>query len=109
MIRRKEISLLTDAELEDLKLMIEAEKEKRETESVAISEIKELMLAKGLSEERLAEALGVQKKRADLGRKAPVKFRHPKDKTKEWSGRGKRPAWYAQALTEGFAEDDLKA
>ena len=108
MFKKKDISALTDSELDELLLLIDQEKEKRKEESAAISEIMELMLAKGLSEERLAEALGVQKKRVDAGKKAPVKYRHPSDKSKEWSGRGKRPRWFTEAIEQGYSEDALK-
>lgn len=42
--------------------------------------------------------------------KAPVapKFRHPDTPELTWSGRGRKPTWFIEALTAGASEDDLK-
>jgi DNA-binding protein H-NS len=31
----------------------------------------------------------------------PVKFRHPKDSSLTWTGRGRKPAWVVQWLASG--------
>ena len=38
-----------------------------------------------------------------------VRFRNPEDHTQTWSGRGRRPAWYNEALAAGRPIDDLQA
>ncbi len=40
--------------------------------------------------------------------KAPAKFKNPKDPSQTWSGRGRQPAWYKEALAAGKSEKDLK-
>ena len=36
-----------------------------------------------------------------------IKYRHPDEKSLEWTGRGKPPKWYDAALENGFVEADL--
>lgn len=43
------------------------------------------------------------KKRA----KAAPKYRDPRDASLTWSGRGKRPRWYAEALEAGISKEDM--
>lgn len=43
------------------------------------------------------------KKRA----KAAPKYRNPADADQTWSGRGKRPRWYAEALEAGNGKEDM--
>lgn len=38
-----------------------------------------------------------------------VRFRNPEDHSQTWSGRGRRPAWYNEALAAGQPIEDLKA
>jgi DNA-binding protein H-NS len=38
-----------------------------------------------------------------------VRFRNPEDHSQTWSGRGRRPAWYNEALAAGRVIEDLKA
>ncbi|WP_072387076.1 H-NS family nucleoid-associated regulatory protein [Hyphomicrobium sp. CS1BSMeth3] len=41
------------------------------------------------------------------GRKIPPKYRHPKDKTKTWAGRGVHPTWVTEYLKGGGKLDSL--
>ncbi|MEL6598916.1 MAG: H-NS histone family protein [Pseudomonadota bacterium] len=36
-----------------------------------------------------------------------AKFRNPADPTKTWTGKGRRPGWYVEALENGVSEEDL--
>ena len=36
------------------------------------------------------------------------KFQNPADPSQTWSGRGKRPRWFNDALASGKSEDDLR-
>ncbi len=38
-----------------------------------------------------------------------ARFRNPEDHSQTWSGRGRRPAWYSEALAAGRPIEDLKA
>ena len=48
-------------------------------------------------------------KRAAKAKGAPVaaKYRNPANKDQTWSGRGKRPRWFHEALAAGKKEKDL--
>lgn len=39
--------------------------------------------------------------------KAPAKFRNPANPSQTWSGRGKRPGWFKDALAKGKNKNDL--
>ncbi|HEX5513783.1 MAG TPA: H-NS histone family protein [Gammaproteobacteria bacterium] len=39
--------------------------------------------------------------------KGVVKFRHPSDESKTWSGRGRKPAWIKEWEAEGRSLDEL--
>ena len=38
---------------------------------------------------------------------APAKYRHPENPSLTWSGRGRKPAWFAQALDAGKAPETM--
>ena len=38
---------------------------------------------------------------------APAKFRHPENPALTWSGRGRKPHWFVDALAAGKTEDEL--
>ena len=54
----------------------------------------------------LAELVGTEKKTARAP--APAKYRHPEDSGVTWSGRGRRPQWFVDALTTGTTAGDLE-
>ena len=41
--------------------------------------------------------------------KAASKFRHPENPEVTWSGRGRKPKWFVEALERGMSEGDLLA
>ena len=45
-------------------------------------------------------------KRGNIRPVAP-KYRDPKNKANQWSGRGRKPAWFRAALDAGIAEKDM--
>jgi DNA-binding protein H-NS len=49
---------------------------------------------------------GAPKRRGGTGSVAP-KYRNPADPEQTWSGRGKRPRWFNDALKAGKKEKDL--
>ena len=66
--------------------------------------------------ERVAAEMGFRLK--DLveneasGTSAPpkkVKFVDPKDPSRTWSGRGRRPYWFVERIEEGIPKDELLA
>ena len=68
----------------------------------ALAEIEEFARAKGFS---LAELTGVTvaRKRAP----AVAKYANPADSSDTWSGRGRKPRWFAAALAAGKQPDDM--
>ena len=38
----------------------------------------------------------------------PPKFRHPENPALTWSGRGRRPGWYKEAIKAGAKLEDLR-
>ena len=40
-------------------------------------------------------------------RPAAPKYRHPEDAGITWTGKGRQPAWFKQAVTSGVSPDDL--
>lgn len=69
----------------------------------AIAELEEIARAKGFS---LAELTGatVTRKRSP----AVAKYVNPADSSDTWSGRGRKPRWFAAALTQGKRPSDLE-
>ena len=42
------------------------------------------------------------------GKTSVPKYRNPQDATQTWSGRGRQPAWYKQAINAGTDPTDLE-
>jgi DNA-binding protein H-NS len=68
----------------------------------ALVELEEMARAKGFT---LAELTGVA-----VTRKRSIgspKYANPADRSDTWSGRGRKPRWFIQALASGKKPDDL--
>jgi len=68
----------------------------------ALAELEEKAKAMGFS---LAELTGVVKTR----KRSPsvAKYANPADKSDTWSGRGRKPRWFSDALAKGKKPQDL--
>ena len=44
---------------------------------------------------------------AQGGNIQPPKYRHPENPSLTWSGRGRQPAWFKEAIDAGTSRDDL--
>ncbi|MDD9709240.1 H-NS histone family protein [Seohaeicola sp. SP36] len=53
----------------------------------------------------LAELVGTETKSSRAP--AAAKYRHPEDTALTWSGRGRKPQWFVDALAAGKSKDDL--
>src|SRR6056297_952331 len=53
----------------------------------------------------LNEILGPQ---GTKGAKSLPKYRHPEDPTLTWTGRGRKPVWFIEAIASGKSADDLR-
>jgi DNA-binding protein H-NS len=69
----------------------------------ALAELEEKARAMGVS---LAELTGAVTK---IRRRAPAtpKYANPADTSETWSGRGRKPRWFAAALKAGKSPEDL--
>ncbi|MEM0950413.1 MAG: H-NS histone family protein [Pseudomonadota bacterium] len=54
---------------------------------------------------KLSELVGDTK--APKKAAAPAKYKHPENPELTWSGRGRQPAWYKEAIEAGTSEADL--
>lgn len=61
----------------------------------------------------LAASIGVRveiqegKKSSRKGIKVPIKYRHPDDPSKAWTGRGVTPKWMQALLQAGHSKEDF--
>jgi DNA-binding protein H-NS len=103
-----DLSKLSIEELETLARDAQAEiaaRKEAERERV-LQQMRELAGSLGMT---LEDVLRMEKRGGGAGGGAAVqaKYRHPDNPGLTWSGRGKRPAWVAQALASGKSLEDL--
>jgi DNA-binding protein H-NS len=99
-----DLNTLSLKELKDLQSQVAKaiagfeDRRKRE----ALAELEELARAKGFS---LAELTGA----APLRKRAPSvpKYANPADKSQTWSGHGRKPGWFSQALAKGKKPESM--
>lgn len=105
-----DIKSLNQSQLNDL--IQKAQQRQDELRKEKVTKVREkvhaLLKAEGVSFEDVfgAGAGGVRGKRRGTGVVAP-KYRNPADPEQTWSGRGKRPRWFNDALKAGKKEKDL--
>jgi DNA-binding protein H-NS len=104
-----DIKSLNQSQLNDL--IQKAQARQQELEKEKVSRVREkvfaLLKAEGISfEEVFGTGTAVRGKRRGTGTVAP-KYRNPADPEQTWSGRGKRPRWFNDALKAGKKEKDL--
>ena len=69
---------------------------------IALAELQEMARAKGFTLEELT-GVSVVRRRSP----AVAKYANPADSTDTWSGRGRKPRWFVQALASGSTPEDL--
>lgn len=108
-MKKLDLSTFSSKELLTLKEQVQQEISKRAEKNKAIEEVKKLASAKGISlDDLVAEIGGAPKAKKGQSRGiVPIKFKHPKDPSKTWTGRGKRPIWFKDALASGLTEKQL--
>ena len=101
-----ELDTLSLKELEELKVnvekAIEAAKARRKQEALAAVQAQ----AKEFGFE-LSELVGDVKQTKTSRTPAAPKYRHPENPSLTWSGRGRKPAWFTEALEQGMKQEDL--
>ncbi len=112
-MKKLDVSTLSSKALNQLHNQILGELEKRSEKLKAIQEVKQLASSKGIDLQDLVEEISaktkVKVKTGKIRPSVPVKYRHPKNDSLTWTGRGKRPNWFREALNEGLSETDLAA
>ena len=104
-----DIKSLHQNQLNDLIQKAQARQQELEKEKItrAREKVLALLKAEGVSfEEVFGGAAAPRGKRRGTGTVAP-KYRKPADPEQTWSGRGKRPRWFNDALKAGKKEKDL--
>ena len=58
---------------------------------------------------KLVELVGGSKapKKSSKRPASPAKYKHPENPELTWSGRGRQPVWYKEAIEAGTSEKDL--
>jgi DNA-binding protein H-NS len=100
-----DLSSKTDEELKALEDAIRRERVKRENarKREAEKKIKEIAADAGL----MVEIVSAGGKGRGAKSALPAKYRNPDDPSQTWSGRGKRPAWFKEALDRGLKPEDM--
>lgn len=101
------IESLSQEELNEL--IARAEQQKKKIHRDRINDVRrkitDMAKAEGYSIEELFGGRGGGGRRT-AGKVAP-KYRNPANPEQTWTGRGKRPRWFSDALAQGRKETDL--
>lgn len=94
-------------DLIDLRAQIDIQLEKREAKrkTDAIKAVEEAAEKFGFSLEELATVTG--KRKGGLMKGVP-KYAHPEDKTQTWTGKGRKPKWFDEALAAGITPEQME-
>jgi DNA-binding protein H-NS len=71
--------------------------------SEALKEIQAVAKKHGLSIDEIVPGKAKGRKS-----KTPAKYRNPENPSQEWSGRGRQPAWYKNAISSGKKPESLE-
>lgn len=98
---------LSPKELADL--VKQAEQQQKKLHRERRNEVKKKLIAMAQAEGYTIDELfgsGGKKSGDRRGTVAP-KYRNPSNPSQTWSGRGKRPLWFNDALSQGRSEQDM--
>lgn len=105
MVKKNDLSKLSMDELKQLKKDVEAAikgfAERRRAE--ALKAIEAVAKEHGMSVDEIVSGKGKGRKA-----KAPAKYANPANPSETWSGRGRQPAWYKDAISAGKKPDSMK-
>jgi len=93
-------------ELLELSKRIEDEIERRHVEGVkqTLAQMKNLAASLGMTVEEVMKVDELQKTKA----KGVPKYRNPDNPSQTWTGRGKKPKWFTDALERGHSVAELE-
>lgn len=86
-------------------VLVELERRKGQHRKDTLKQVEELVRDRGFAS--VWDLLGVKNKKTAAKPVLPPKFRNPANPAETWSGRGRRPKWFLEALENGKTEDDL--
>ena len=109
MAARIDLGKLSEKELMALKRGVEKELKTSRTRAIAAA-MQELQDAARKIARKHGLTAGEVLGRKKSSRKAPVsaKYRNPNDPGQTWSGRGRQPAWFKEAMDEGKSAESLE-
>lgn len=82
----------------DVEKALDTIDERRKADAIRAAE--EAARQYGFSLTDLKETVGKRSKR-------PAKYRNPDNPTETWTGRGRQPKWFKQAIESGKSSDDM--
>jgi DNA-binding protein H-NS len=105
-----DLSKYTAAELRQLKKDIDSELTTRRKEDArkAQQELKEVAEKYGFSLTDLVAGTPSRSASQSGRAKGPVRFQHPSDASKTWTGRGRKPGWIKEWEADGRSLEDLR-
>lgn len=105
MVNKTQLSLMSIEELEEIVSealdLIEVKK---------VEKKKEAFLAAKASADKYGFDLEelVREFKSPTGKLSVPKYRNPEDFSQTWSGRGRKPAWFEEALAKGISPEELE-
>lgn len=106
-----DLSNYSAKELEELKQQIEREIRARRKEEAkeAQRELKAVAEKYGFNLSDLVSGGGSSTRSSSSSRsKGPIKYRHPNDPSKGWSGKGRKPRWLKEWEEQGRSVEELR-
>lgn len=103
----------TLAEIKEHIAQLQKQAEELKTQEVAavVARIREAIAVYGLTERELFGRLGVGAKKSGRspagGKRKPGVIRYRDDAGNAWTGHGKRPNWFKEAIASGKKPEDL--
>lgn len=103
-----DLSTLSNAQLNDLVQQVEQRRKALRSETIekARKEVHRVLAAEGLTFEDVFGGSRGRSARAGVSKVKP-KYQNPANPAQQWSGRGLKPRWFADALQAGKNEKDL--
>jgi DNA-binding protein H-NS len=83
----------------------EIDKRRKKDKRKTLNEIKKLAESRGFELNELFGSEASGKRRG--GGERPIKYQHPEDPAKTWTGQGRKPKWMAEWEASGRSVDEL--
>lgn len=104
-----DLEKLSQAELDAL--IANAERQKKKIHRQKINDVRRDLTVQAKNAGYTIDELfgaGGRKVSTRIGTKVPPKYRNPANPDQTWTGRGKRPRWFNDALAKGRKEGDMR-